>query len=722
MKLWPNKIPVNCTHCGKRLETRAGYSWRSREGWRSVCRSHACADALGLSPDEREAEVAKPPTKSTAELVGGQVVVRTPPPWECTVSPLPLLRALPGAQFDRDGKFWRCSADPQDRPRVVELLDRLECEFDAALRETGPNPRVEAALKRADGIPTLRPYQREGIEWLALRDNALLGDDMGLGKTLQTLVALDDGGRTVVVCPKSLKYVWRDEAALWRPDLRVTVLDGRGSFRVPEAGEIVVCNFAILPTEDETAERDLVDVTLVVDEAVAVKNFRRTYNRETGERGTKGSTRAKRIAALSAACGRVRLLTGTPLANRPPDLYGLLEAGGMAEEAFGHFGQFMRSFGARKNGWGRLEWGTPDASVPEKLRRVMIRRLKSEVLQDLPTKQYQWLAVNGENRTLTKKLDTLWDEWGDMIEDGGLPPFETFSAIRAALAAARIPHALEVAESYEDAGRPLVVFSAHRAPVDAFLARDGWAVITGDTPVAQRADIVKRFQAGGLKGVAITIAAGGTSLTLTAADTVLFVDLAWRPTDNAQAEDRICRIGQTADACHVIRMVSDHVLDRHVCKLLAEKQAMIEAAVEREYRYAAPKVDDAKVEPMFDAMTAAEREAERKAHQSMAERVLDRERAKAERKGRPFQLKLDDDQRDAICGAYGYMLSVCDGARTKDGAGFNASDAATAHNLAIFDLDDDQALSALCLMLRRYPGQLAHRFPAVFPQGIEEAS
>jgi hypothetical protein len=126
----------------------------------------------------------------------------------------------------------------------------------------------------------------------------------------------------------------------------------------------------------------------------------------------------------------------------------------------------------------------------------------------------------------------------------------------------------------------VIVFSYHRAAVDLLASRPGWAVITGDTPPEQRQHIVTEFQGGRLKGVAGTIQAAGTGLTLTRANQAIFVDLAWTPALNAQAEDRICRIGQTRGVI-ITRLIAEHMLDERVAELLLVKQKLIESAIEK---------------------------------------------------------------------------------------------------------------------------------------------
>jgi SNF2 family DNA or RNA helicase len=153
------------------------------------------------------------------------------------------------------------------------------------------------------------------------------------------------------------------------------------------------------------------------------------------------------------------------------------------------------------------------------------------------------------------------------------------SEVRASLATAKIPALVEIVADIEEADEPIVVFSAHRAPIDHLGTRDGWAAITGDTPATARTEIEARFQRGELRGVAATIQAGGVAITLTRAHRAVFVDQDWTPALNAQAEDRICRIGQDRGVI-ITRLIADHTLDRRIAEVLASKTAIIDGSVD----------------------------------------------------------------------------------------------------------------------------------------------
>jgi len=285
---------------------------------------------------------------------------------------------------------------------------------------------------------------------------------------------------------------------------------------------------------------------------------------------------------LSRLCGRIWALTGTPLENRPLDLWGTLSSLEMSRPVFGTFTKFVQRMNGHKGRWGGYEFGTPQPIVPELMRRVMIQRKRETVLPDLPRKTYSTIEVDLP-KELRGYMDELWNEWGELIQkDKELPPFEEFSAIRQKLAVSRIKYLEEMVEDHEEAGVPLVVFSAHIAPVRTIGSREGWAWIDGSVTPAKRQEIVESFQAGRLKGIALTVRAGGVGLTLTRAWKVIFCDLDWVPSQNQQAEDRVCRIGQLAAHCEIVRLVSNHVLDLHVLDLIAWKMGIITAALEKE--------------------------------------------------------------------------------------------------------------------------------------------
>lgn len=487
-------------------------------------------------------------------------------------------------------------------PHVDEHLgEALKARAQAARKDMADTAERLAAVReamRAQGI-SLYPFQEEGVAWLAPRTRALLADEMGLGKTVQALIAAPADAPVLVICPAVAKGVWQREARRWRPDLTPAILEGRGSFRWPNAGEIVITNYDILPsTAAEVKEsieglsdagdffklpplaEPLAGTTLVADEVHSIKNRK--------------AQRTERFGAIAAAVlsagGRTWGLTGTPLLNKPPELWAILKALGLEKEAFGSWMRFTACFSYQKAYFGGGTWGGPTPEVPTLLRRVMLHRLRTEVLPDLPTKTYRDLlvpvdkeAVKAADKAVAAAQASGLDlaaltDTAALFKSGAA--FEEMSAARAALAAAKVPALLELVEEFEAEDQPLVVFSCHRAPVDILGAREGWARISGDESAADRSRIEREFQAGALKGVAATVRAGGVAITLTRAHQAVFVDLDWTPGLNRQAEDRVCRIGQDRGVI-ITRLVADHFLDQRITELLEEKGQLIDESVTR---------------------------------------------------------------------------------------------------------------------------------------------
>lgn len=493
---------------------------------------------------------------------------------------LNLLRSIPGAWFDRQEVCWHVSLKEGDRARLLEIAESLDLEVDPELKV------IELSQQSVDAADSgLYPFQVHGVDWLSKGSHRLLGDDMGLGKTIQTIMALPKGAAALAVVPATVKYNWKKEIEKWRPDLEVGIIPNKNGFRLPRAGEIVIANYENLPDYLEPHKispsskswevtvtwpnsemaNHAKTVTLIVDEAQRVKNYK--------------SNRSKRIKGLSMSVKNVWALTGTPLDNRPEDLFGILESLQMQMKVFGGWTKFVKYMNGNKNRWGGYEWGNPSPIVPELLRRVMLRRKREDVLPDLPNKTISYLKVDLPKH-LKKYMDDLWARYEGAIKEKNLPPFEEFAKIRADLASSRIDSLIELVEEHEEDNVPLVVFSAHLDPLNKLAERDGWKKITGDVSAIERQRIVDEFQAGKLKGVAVSIKAGGVGLTLTRAWKAIFVDLDWVPGANQQAEDRICRIGQESDKIEIVRMVSDHILDIHVLDLIAWKMSIIEQSVD----------------------------------------------------------------------------------------------------------------------------------------------
>jgi SWI/SNF-related matrix-associated actin-dependent regulator 1 of chromatin subfamily A len=725
MKMIPNKYDGSCIACRVKIGIGQGFAYHDGYRWRQVCKSAACHKQIGL---DKEQEAPKNRLTESGEIIMGY-----------DPNAIPLLRSMPGARWNPDKKRWTVSIKPSDLGRVIEVCEKLKISVPDSLRKASDEGTADSqeADQRSERLRSdgkgLFPFQKIGVKWISLHDRALISDEQGLGKTLESLLSLPSNQRVIVVCPASVKYNWRNEANLWRPDYKVLVVKTKNDFVLPEEGQIVIINYDILPdwlspkkekNEDGTESKRktyhipeeykviLSQLTVIADEIHFCKNHQ--------------ASRSAKFVGLQKHSKRCWGLTGTPLMNRPFDLWGVLSAIGCTKQ-FASFPKFIELFNGSVNEWGGYEFGLPTVECSERMKRVMLRRLKTEVLKELPAKTYQTIMIDELSAKDKKVLDLCAKELTEDDEEGtieekisridldSLPSFESFSKIRAMIAASRIPAMLEIVEEYEESETPLVVFSAHRAPIDELAKREGWAVITGDVKPEERTEIVGKFQDGELKGVGLTISAGGVGLTLTRASHVLFVDKDWTPGNNMQAEDRLHRIGQV-NSVLVKTMVSNHPLDIHVHNLIEYKMEMARRALDASYSYEAKDAIGTMSRPIdLIEETQGQRDERIRRATTDAEKAIARDKIKAitdresSRVAHVEEPKLTEEKKQLLIEALGYMNSVCDGAKKKDDMGFNKADTGIARwfGMAMLTSEDDDLYRTLERILVRYKGQLS---------------
>lgn len=450
-------------------------------------------------------------------------------------------------------------------PRIATSSRRTSRAIAAPRIATSPAIATRASANVAS-IDTsgLYPYQTVGARYLAERRSALLCDEMGLGKSVQALRALPPRASALVVCPASLRINWANEVAKWRPDLKSEI---DSVLRPVRPGVVLVISYDALPEYDGHTRHlvpwSLADVIVIFDEAHYAKNHK--------------AERTRSARALSRQARTVWALTGTPLLNRPFELYSVLQLARTHKAAFPTWNEFLSAFGGKRGRYGTTFAG-PRADTPSLVERAMLRRTRAAVMPDLPRKQYATLTVEVSD-SLLPTLDVVESQWLG-CETDELPPFELLSAARAAMARERIPMAHEYVERWEsETDKPLVAFSAHVDPVVSLGERGGWTCVHGALNTSERAERIAAFQAGQYRGIALTIKVGGLGINLSRADAALFIDRSYTPAENWQAEDRLPRIGSVASSVLITRMVADHPLDRRLNEILDAKQSLITGAL-----------------------------------------------------------------------------------------------------------------------------------------------
>jgi superfamily II DNA or RNA helicase len=423
---------------------------------------------------------------------------------------------------------------------------------------------------------TLRAYQEHGIDWLSfLRDAELggvLADDMGLGKTLQTIAALR--GRALVVCPKSVLYNWQNEIARFRPSLRTSLFHGPSRALDPRA-DVTLTTYAVLRLDAELLADQSWDA-VVLDEAQAIKN--------------ESSQTARAAFALRAAF-RVAL-SGTPVENRLEELWSVM--------CFANPGLL----GGRSDFQDRyaipIANGDPGAAarLRAKIRPFVLRRMKREVLPELPPRTDQALFVELDDRERAVydavRAASKKDIAEKIAQSGVLAALEALLRLRqAACHPALVPgqdapssSKIEaLVESLADAaadGHKALVFSQWTALLDLVephLTEASVAFTRLDGSTRDRAAVVAEFQSeSGPPVMLVSLKAGGTGLNLTAADHVFLLDPWWNPAAEDQAADRAHRIGQDRPVM-VYRLVAKDTVEERILALQEKKRAIADAAL-----------------------------------------------------------------------------------------------------------------------------------------------
>ena len=221
----------------------------------------------------------------------------------------------------------------------------------------------------------------------------------------------------------------------------------------------------------------------------------------------------------------------------------------------------------------------------------MIRRLKGDVLKELPAKQRQMFPVelrDSERRDYDRTLSEWLAELQQYEYNGGAPPgfaLNMLTDLRHTAGRLKTRAAIEYISHYNSTtGKPLVLFAHHRDVIN-MISRDlpdGYTIdyITGDNSAEERSEVVDRFQRGEIDVLICSTMAAKEGLTLPASDTVVFVEREWLPGWEEQAEDRVHRIGQDSDSVHAVYLTAHGTIDDKFYELVEEKRKVLKATLD----------------------------------------------------------------------------------------------------------------------------------------------
>src|SRR3954447_4453964 len=445
----------------------------------------------------------------------------------------------------------------------------------------GGEPIPEVAAKMGG---TLQPFQWAGVRYALDARRTFIADEQGLGKTVEALATLeaDDAFPAVVICPASLKLNWERETRKWVPHRSVVIVEGKQA--VPETGDITILTYEIVAAHREHLAR-MHPRALVVDESHYAKN-----------------PSAKRTQAVRRLAGAIdddalRLaLTGTPVLNHADELISQLRVIGRLED-FGSGARFSRQFQGPLTEE-RLHWHLR--------RRCFVRRLKREVLPQLPPKRRVVVPVAMDKERDYGLAEEEVIEW---LLSQPLDLAELDAKIAAALRAQRLAQlgalqrlgargraptapqrlaargklnaALVWIEDFLASGEPLVVFARHVDVQRAVLERFPDALhLLGADALAEREAAVRAFQQpGGPQLIVGATRVAAQGITLTRASNVAFLELEWTPAMHDQAEDRTHRIGQR-DAVTAWYLLAAGTIDETMAELVESKRSHISAVTD----------------------------------------------------------------------------------------------------------------------------------------------
>ena len=500
---------------------------------------------------------------------------------------------------------------------VVKELDELGFTFSKSLQnwyDKKEKRKLSNAKMDISHIPklggTLYKYQIEGVNHIENKGGrALIADEMGLGKTVQALAWIQlhshEVKPVVVVCPSSLKINWKRETLKWAPDMIPEILSGQTPYSTK--GDFLIINYDILPFWEQYLKSKNI-VTVIGDEVHLTKSNQ--------------AKRTKAFKRLVRDVDYIVALTGTPIENRPVEVYNIIQA--IDFTLFPNYIKFaMRYCNAKK---GRFGWDMSGSSNTMELHdilvnSIMIRRKKKDVLKELPPKQIAKVALEIDNRVEYTKAEnefvryiqdkfrsysgeieeSVKKELKQYAKDKGLevneelsdsdienikqeklksaknaPMFASIETLKQLAVKGKMKQITDWIEDFLESGEKLVVFAVHRKVIDHLTKHfKGSVKIDGSVSMSKRQDVVDSFQNDPKVKLLIgNIKAAGVGITLTAASNVAMIQFPWSPGELVQAEDRVHRISQLKQVT-IYYLVGEDTIEEKIIDILIRKEKII---------------------------------------------------------------------------------------------------------------------------------------------------
>jgi len=492
---------------------------------------------------------------------------------------LDLIKSIPNRKyFDRGGtrRYWIVPVSKPTIDLLIEHSFEIDNETEKFLKRINNKPSA-----KIDNIPGLKmelyDFQKEGVAFINARGGkALLADEMGLGKSGQSLAYLQlhpEIRPAIIICPASLKLNWAKETNMWMSNPNPQILSGGTPTKI--TGQIIIINYDII-SKWVKALINIKPKIIIADESHYIKS--------------NSAKRTKAVKKLAKKIPRFLALTGTPIINRPIELYNALTL--INKDLVPPFWNYTKRFcDAKHNGYG---WDYSGASNTDELhalltRSIMIRRLKKDVLKDLPDKIYALVPMKMDNRA---EYDIAENDFIQYIKAtkgkeaakkvSGAEALVKIEALKQLAVQGKLKRVIEWIQIFLENDEKLIVFAVHKFVIDAIMeAFPKIAVkIDGSVPNKKRQEVVDAFQTNNdIRLFVGNIKAGGIGITLTAASNVAFVELPWTPMDLDQASDRAHRIGQKYTVT-IYQLLALNSIEEKIANVLDSKRKVIETIIE----------------------------------------------------------------------------------------------------------------------------------------------
>ena len=443
------------------------------------------------------------------------------------------------------------------RRRVEEIID-----YTNDIRE-----------RKVDQLPqkiqnALYDFQIEGINFgIEHHCRFLLADEMGVGKTIQAIslsYIYRDSWPVLIVCPGSMKYLWKGEIRTWLglKDHRVNIINSSRQKLSSEAYFYII-SYDLVKNILKKLKLMTFDF-VILDEAHSIKN--------------KDSLRAKNILPIAVRAKRLILMTGTPLLAKPFEGYPLLYA--LRPDLFSYFKKFAYRYCDPQPTPFGMNWsGTSNTKeLHWILSTLMVRRLKKDVLNRLPPKKRQKVFIKTDPKVIEeiKKIRNMVKG-----RKGTLDAYTLTSKAKIEGVYEFISDLLDI-----DINEKFIVFGYHYEMLDRieFLMKEKkieYIRIDGNTKQDKRYDYVNNFQQNkNCKAAILSIIAASTGITLTSAHLVIFAELTWTPSIMIQAEDRAHRIGQKSEFVDIKYLYGPETLDDFILDKLQKKLTIVSTTLD----------------------------------------------------------------------------------------------------------------------------------------------